>query len=263
MTKSLRIVSLVPSLTESLCDLGLQKYIVGCTNYCISPKSLRKTSTAIGGTKDPNIQKIISLKPTHIVINEEENTSQIRKEIYENEHFKNCQIIDSFPKTAADSIALVKDLGNIFECQSIVEPWAKETEELLLKCKSEENNIIECIYFIWRNPWMVAGDKTYISEMLKLVGFQNLILTSNELNKRYPILNETDPILKTCKILFFSTEPYPFKKRHIDEYLQKANLENVHYLIADGQNLSWYGTRTLNALSYLISLKQKASLLLL
>lgn len=262
MQNHIRIVSLVPSLTETLCDLGLQNQIVGCTKYCVSPKNIHKTAVSIGGTKDPNIKMILSLKPTHVILNEEENTFDIRNEIKESGEFKNIQIVDSFPKSAEDSISLVKHLGEIFHCEMIANEWAKKAEQNLSNCKNIENKAIDYVYFIWRNPWMVAGDKTYISEMLNLVGFRNLILTSNDLKLRYPIIEKNDPILKNTQVHFFSSEPYPFKKRHIDEFKQSANLEKGHFLLVDGQNLSWYGTRTLTALNYLISLKQQATQLL-
>lgn len=262
MRKKIRIVSLVPSLTETLCDFGLQNNIVGCTNYCVSPKSLRKTSTSIGGTKDPDLQKIISLSPTHILINEEENTLKIREELKENSKFKNTHIIDSFPKNVEDAISLVIKLGNIFECNQYTQKWAQKAYSLLNECKKEENLKITYIYFIWRNPWMVAGNQTYISAMLNLVGFQNKVITTEDLVSRYPIIQESDSSLKNSQILFFSSEPYPFKKRHVEEFLKISNLKHAQYLMVDGQNLSWYGTKTLKGLNYLLSLKKQAFCLL-
>jgi iron complex transport system substrate-binding protein len=262
MRQNIRIVSLVPSLTETLCDFGLQESVVGCTNYCISPKNLRKTSTSIGGTKDPDIQKIISLSPTHILINEEENTAQIRKEIKENLKFKNTHIIESFPKNAEDAISLVTELGNIFKCNHFAQEWSQKAYSFLEEAKKEGNLKIAYVYFIWRKPWMVAGNKTYISAMLDIIGFQNQVITKEDLASRYPAIQESDPILKNSQILLFSSEPYPFKKRHVEEFLQISNLKQVQNLMVDGQNLSWYGTRTLKGLTYLLSLKKQASRLL-
>ena len=259
MKKNIRIVSLVPSLTETLCDLGLQENIVGCTKYCISPKDLRKTSISVGGTKDPDIHKIISLEPTHLLLNEEENTEKIRTAIKENLKFKNTHIIESFPKNVEDAISFVKELGNIFECEEYTQKWAEKAYFHLEEGKKENNVKITYIYFIWRNPWMVAGNNTYISAMLDIVGFKNQVITTENLAFRYPVIQESDPIIKNSQVLLFSSEPYPFKKRHIEEFQQISKLKQFQYLLVDGQNLSWYGTRTLKALIYLLSLKKQAS----
>lgn len=259
MEQNIRIVSLVPSLTETLCDFGLQNQIVGCTNYCISPKSLVKTSASVGGTKDPNLQKIISLSPTHILLNKEENTEEVRKKIKEHPKFKNTLIIETFPKNAEDAISLVVELGNTFKCNQYVQKWIQKTYIHLEKCKKEENIKIKYIYFIWRNPWMVAGSNTYISAMLDLVGFQNQVITTKDLESRYPIIQNNAAILQSSEILLFSSEPYPFKKRHVKEFLQISNLKQAQFLMVNGQNLSWYGTRTLNGLEYVLGLKKQAS----
>ncbi|APJ04484.1 helical backbone metal receptor [Silvanigrella aquatica] len=257
MNQNLRIVSLVPSLTETLCDFGLEKNIVGCTNYCVIPKTLRKSSISIGGTKDPDLNKILSLMPTHIITNKEENTEAIRLELKKQPGFKNIKIIETFPKNAKDAIALVIELGEIFKCQNFTNKWTLEANQAYEKCLKESHLKINYLYFIWRNPWMVAGNHTYISAMLELVGFQNLMITKEDLSSRYPIINENSEIIKKPQILFFSSEPYPFKKRHAEEFLKISNKHQDHYLHVDGQKLSWYGTRTLKGLKYLLDLKKE------
>ncbi|KAB8029726.1 ABC transporter substrate-binding protein [Fluviispira multicolorata] len=256
MDQNIRIVSLVPSLTETLCDFGMQNNIKGCTKFCVSPKILRKSALAVGGTKDPDIDKIIFLKPTHIIINQEENTPEVRQMLFERIDKSSTMIIDTFPKNIYDVIPLVQNLGEIFSCQDYVHEWVQKVEYLLKKCKTVESPQILFMYFIWRNPWMIAGDKTYISSMLNLVGFKNTVITGEEMNLRYPVVKEENfSNLKSTDVFMFSSEPFPFKKRHIEEFYQCFNIKNKHFLRVDGQNLSWYGTRSLKCLEYLRELK--------
>ncbi|BBH53922.1 ABC transporter substrate-binding protein [Fluviispira sanaruensis] len=262
MNQNIRIVSLVPSLTETICDFGLQNNIKGCTNYCVSPKILRKSALTVGGTKDPDIEKIIFLKPTHIIVNKEENTPEIRKLLKERIDKSSTMIIDSFPKNINDVIQMVNQLGEIFSCQEWVRVWQENVENQLNKFKSIKSPQFSFMYFIWRDPWMVAGDKTYISQMLNLAGFKNSIITEEDMNLRYPVLSEKTAQLKTTQFYLFSSEPYPFKKRHIEEFRQAYKLKNGQFLRVDGQNLSWYGSRTLKCLEYLRELKLESHKLL-
>lgn len=259
----MRIVSLVPSITETLCDLELQENIVGRTKFCVSPKSLYPKVPTIGGTKDVNIEKIVSLKPTHILMNKEENTQACRTTLQEHPQLKNVIFYESFPKNIYDSIDMVEHLGQLFKKQNIVQQWKTQVEQLLTQClnfklskkiNSEKHFISTYAYFIWRNPWMVAGQNTYIAEMLKLVGFENVIQTGEHLLERYPSVEPTDPRLFKASHLFFSSEPFPFKQRHINEFISlNKNLLNEKCRLVDGQLLSWYGTRSLAGLKYLLT----------
>ena len=254
----MRIISLVPSLTETLCDLELQENIVGRTKFCVSPKSLHRTVPEIGGTKDPDIEKIISLKPTHILMNSEENTTLCRKLLREHPKLKDVIFYESFPKNIQDSITMVEDFGNLFSKKNLAMAWKNKIEMLLIQATQQRsansNRVLYYVYFIWREPWMVAGQNTYIAEMLKLVGYENVIQTGEHMLERYPSLEPTDERLLQADTLFFSSEPFPFKQRHINEFLAlNKNLLNKKSILVDGQLLSWYGTRSLQGLEYLMA----------
>lgn len=250
----MRIISLVPSLTETLCDLNLQKNIVGRTKFCVSPKSLNRSVDEVGGTKDPDIEKIISLKPTHILMNSEENTEACRKLLRKHPKLKDVFFYESFPKNIQDSIAMVEDFGKLFSKEKTVLAWKNKIDALLKQCESNKNKKFY-VYFIWRDPWMVAGQNTYIAQMLKLVGYENLIQTGNHMLERYPSIDPSDERLLQADCLLFSSEPFPFKQRHINEFLSlNKNLDNKKSLLVDGQLLSWYGTRSLKGLEYLLKL---------
>lgn len=252
---SQKIISLVPSMTETLCDLGLQENIIGRTKFCVSPKNLHLTSTEVGGTKDPDIEKIVALKPTHILLNTEENTKACRQQLREHKKLKDVIFYESFPKNIYDSIKMVDDLGKLFNKQELTYTWKNNVEILLEHCKNKNFEKHFYAYFIWREPWMVAGQNTYIAEMLKLVGFENVIQTGEHMLERYPSIEATDNRIEQAEYLFFSSEPYPFKQRHIDEFLSlNRNLLNKQCRIIDGQMLSWYGTRSLFGLEYCLNL---------
>nr|BFD31336.1 helical backbone metal receptor [Pigmentibacter ruber] len=254
-----RIISLVPSLTETLCDLGLHTNIIGCTNFCISPKFISKTAKIIGGTKNPDIDLLLSLDPTHVIVNDEENTTNDIQTLYEHARENSFTVIKTFPKTVFDSTKIIEEFGKIFLSEKKAKQWIQAIENEFNKLQEIEKLNLHYIYFIWRNPWMLAGDQSYIAYLLSLIGLNNQIKTSQLLSERYPKLSESMSIdfLKETDLFLFSSEPYPFKVRHISEFFQTHNLGMERFLLVNGQNLSWYGTRTLKALQYLARLKKQ------
>lgn len=254
----LRIISLVPSLTETICDFGLQSQLVGCTHFCVHPVSLRKTVPAVGGTKDADIEKISALNPTHVIVNHEENTEDLIAALKKHPALSSCRVIETFPKTPLESIETVKELARIFNVENKITKWVEDSAKLLTQCqKNQPQNKTKYAYFIWRNPWMVAGNHTYIANMLALIGMENIFITSDTLKERYPQIELENSILKTADFYFFSSEPFPFKNRHIEEFLEKTQLPAHKAHKIDGELISWYGTRTLKGLEYLIQLKER------
>lgn len=250
----MRIVSLVPSLTETLCRLGLQSQIVGCTQFCTHPASLRHTAISVGGTKDASFEAIASLRPTHVVVNDEENVAPLIERLKDARLSHGWRVVDTYPVTVEDAIAMVGALGAWFGVESAAREWTLEAREELVLCRAEaaRRGAIRYGYFIWREPWMVAGNQTYVSEMLGCAGGLNLIETSRRAQDRYPALPPEDPRLREADVLLFSSEPYPFKKRHMDEFLDTSGL-TVAVRKIDGQRVSWFGTMTLDGLRYLRS----------
>lgn len=247
-----RIVSLVPSLTETVCDFGFQDELVGCTTFCVHPKSLRTTVPSIGGTKDASVEKIIALQPTHILVNTEENLPETIEALRQQ---TTAHVIETFPKTPFQSIEMVGALATTFSYDAT--QWTNECLHQIEKLKTLSKQKTSYLYFIWREPWMVAGDKTYIATMLDLIGFENLVKTSENPVERYPVLQTDDKRVSEAGVLLFSSEPYPFKQRHVDEFLLQAKIKKPSQFV-DGQMLSWFGTRTLAALRYLEDLRKAA-----
>jgi len=236
----LRIVSLVPSLSHTVCELGLKDQLVGCTNFCVLPAGLHRSATLIGGTKDPDLAKIASLKPTHIIVNEEENKP---KHIAACEEI--CPVLQTFPRGPADTPALFSSLA-AFLGSAAADKTAEECR-LLLDHIGKTNIRLSggksFLYFIWRSPYMLVGRDTYISRMLELAGLEN----AYQGPERYPSVTTEECQEMNADLLLLSSEPFPFRKRHAKELRQAWQMAPPIYKV-DGQLWSWYGSLTVKAL---------------
>ncbi|WP_299013241.1 helical backbone metal receptor [uncultured Polaribacter sp.] len=241
---TLRIISLVPSLTELLVDLGLEDAIVGVTKFCEYPKHIRKEKTIVGGTKTIHLDKIIALQPTHILCNKEENT----KEIVENcVKITATHVSDIY--NIKDTLQLIKFYGTLFSREKEaykLNTAIKKTQEDF-RVFIEEKPILKVAYFIWKDPWMVAGNTTFINYLLAVNGFDNVYQNLS----RYPEIELQS--LKKVDLILLSSEPYPFKKKHIAEI--KKHAVNTKIILVDGAYFSWYGSRLLKAFNYFKTLR--------
>jgi iron complex transport system substrate-binding protein len=238
-----RIVSLVPSLSHMVCDFGLKDNVVGCTTFCVEPRGLTKRAKIVGGTKDPDLAVIKGLKPTHIIVNEEENKP---------EHIAECQKIaptfKSFPKSPADVPKLLRDAGQFLGVPEQGATFASDVERELEVLNERVEKALKhgrhtsrrYLYFIWREPYMVAGPDSYISAMLDLIAYTNATPAGPD---RYPTLDVAAAKALAPDLLLLSTEPYPFRQRDA-ERLEDEWPDVPEILKADGQLLSWYGTLT-------------------
>lgn len=253
-----RIVSLVPSLTETLCHFGLQDSILGCTSFCVEPRTLIKSAISVGGTKDADVQKIVELQPTHVVVNLEENTVPMIAELKRLSQLHSFTVIDTFLESPEDNFPLIESLGQVFHFQKEAALWCEIARERLniLQQRMERAKPFRFAYFIWMNPWMVVGDRTYISRTLSLIKGENVIITGSELAQRYPIVQPEDLESLSPDWLFFSSEPFPFKNRHIENFLQHVKTPQ-NCLKVDGQAMSWYGSRFTQTISKLEKLHEQ------
>jgi len=224
----MRVISLVPSITETLFDLGLRTdEIGGRTKFCIHPKNLVDKVEIIGGTKNLNIEKIKSLKPDLIIANKEENIKEQVEEL-----MKDFKVLLTDIETLEDNHYLIKQLGHIFNKEEKAQFFNLKTYEAFDIQKSEKR--LKVAYLIWKNPYMTVGGDTFISTILEELGFENLFKDQ----KRYPEIQLED--LRKADLIFLSSEPFPFKEQHIEE-IQKV-CQNQKILIVDGEAFSWYGT---------------------
>jgi ABC-type Fe3+-hydroxamate transport system substrate-binding protein len=239
-----RIISLVPSITELLCDLGLAKYLVGRTGFCIHPDTVVKTIEKVGGTKDVNVEKIRLLAASHLIVNIDENekpTIDILSEFIPH-------VIVTHPIAPRDNLALYRLLGGIFGVDQRAEELCAEFETAYLQLPpvSIRKTMLYCI---WKDPWMTISSDTYIAQMMKLIGWQTWV--ANDTQKRYPMFEWDEVNLRQIDGVLLSSEPYRFTKLHVSELEQKI-AKPVRLL--DGEMLSWYGSRAIVGLQYLRTL---------
>ncbi len=233
-----RIVSLVPSITELLCDLGLAPQLVGRTGFCIHPADVVRDIPKVGGTKDVNIEKIRKLAPTHLVVNIDENEKPTVDKLAE--FVPN--IVVTHPIEPRDNLALVQLMGGVFCAQERADAWCGEFErELALVQKGRPQRVLYCI---WKDPWMTVSRDTYIARMLALIGWSIPEIG----DVRYPSFQWSDALVHDVDQVLLSSEPYRFTEEHVDA-LERQIGKPVQ--LVDGEMMSWYGSRALQGIRYL------------
>jgi ABC-type Fe3+-hydroxamate transport system substrate-binding protein len=245
-----RIISVVPSQTELLFDLELDREMVGVTKFCIYPAEKVKTKTVVGGTKTLDLDRIHDLKPDFILANKEENTHE-QIEALQRHYPVHVTDVNTVP----DALAMIREVSDIVGKSRKGEGLAKQIEDTFYDFKSKPVSGPSVAYFIWRKPYMVAANKTFIHSMLELSGFQNAFGGL----ARYPEVTEAD--LKTAQpdLIFLSSEPYPFSEKHRMELQKICPASQV--LLVDGELFSWYGSRLLKSADYIQQLRQNLGLL--
>ena len=236
-----RIVSLVPSQTELLVDLGLEASIVGVTKFCVHPKHLRMSKAVVGGTKKINIEKIKALQPDIILCNKEENTKEILSEL---EGIAPIHISDIY--NLDDCFELINMYGEIFDIKRTTSTLVSniKLEREVFQVQLQNKAKLKVAYFIWKNPWMVAASDNFIDVMINEAGFSNVF----EAEKRYPEIDLENSTLKEADVIFLSSEPFPFTEDHVLEF--KAKFPKKRIEIVDGELFSWYGSRLLKSFEY-------------
>jgi ABC-type Fe3+-hydroxamate transport system substrate-binding protein len=235
-SKPKRIVSLVPSQTEFLFDIGLEDQVVGITKFCIHPSHWLKTKTIVGGTKNVDIEKVRSLKPDLIIGNKEENTKEDIEALRE---MSPVWMSDIF--NLEDALKMMGSIGEIVGKH-------EETKEIVDNIKGQfdsfkpDNFKLSVLYLIWRKPYIGVAKDTFIDDMLKRCGFKNILADQT----RYPILGNLSELHPD--VLFLSSEPYPFKEKHIQELHEI--FPNAKIKLVDGEMFSWYGSRLSESVDY-------------
>lgn len=240
-----RIISLVPSQTELLYDLGLDKEVVGITKFCVHPNEWFRDKTRVGGTKTVNFEKIAALQPDLIIANKEENTKEQIEELS-----NRYPVWTSDIKTIEDGLEMIRTVGLLVDREGKANSLALDiaTGFAALQRASVPKKVA---YFIWYNPWMSIGNDTFINNVIESIGWENVLKEY----KRYPEITLEE--LKTFRpeLVLLSSEPFPFKEKHVAEI--KAVLSEAEVLLVDGEMFSWYGSRMLKAIPYLSGLTGK------
>jgi len=243
-----RIVSLVPSQTELLYHLGLAEEVVGITRFCVHPDHWFRSKPRIGGTKSLHLDKIRSLQPQLILANKEENQREQVEAL-----MQEFPVWTSDIHTLEDALDMIRQVGRLTGRAAAAAQLSGQIQAKFAALPAslpDEGRSWHAAYFIWRDPWMVAGGDTFIHSMLAACGLQNIFAGTPRYPgislSRLPALFEHVPAGR--QLVLLSSEPYPFKEQHIAEIA--AVLPHARVLLADGEMFSWYGSRLLEAPGY-------------
>ena len=241
-----RIISVVPSQTELLFDLGLDTAIIGLTKFCIHPADKVKQKAIVGGTKTLNIKLIEALQPDLIVANKEENT---REQIETLQHRYPVHVTDV--ATLPEALAMIQEVGTLVGKSHEAEAMAQRIESSFSTLPYPLSPRPAVAYLIWRKPYMAAAKDTFIDAMLELAGFRNAFPDQT----RYPEVSPTDLQNARPELIFLSSEPYPFTQKHVTELGEICPSARV--VLVDGEVFSWYGSRLLRASDYFRNLRNE------
>jgi ABC-type Fe3+-hydroxamate transport system substrate-binding protein len=242
-----RIVCLVPSITELICDLGLEAQLVGRTGFCIHPWNTVRSIPKVGGTKDVKLDRIRELKPTHAIVNIDEN----RRETAEALAQFVPNIVVTHPQNPADNLDLYRLLGGIFSREHAAERLCTEFQRALSELSARAHPPQDVLYLIWRDPWMAVAPQTYIARMLALINWRTHPLASAD---RYPEVDLASLAGSLDRVLL-SSEPYHFRDdpdvAEVSALLPGAKVSRI-----DGEMTSWYGSRAIKGLRYLLTIAE-------
>lgn len=247
-----RIVSLIPSITETLCALGLADALVGVTAYCVAPREVVRGKTRIGGEKNPDLDAIRALGPDLVVANIEENV----REHVETLRAWGIPVWVTYPRTVAEGLAMIRELGEVTATQKRAEAILGDLEPLYARVKaaSARRRPVPVFYPIWRDPWMTISADTYIHDLLAVCGAANVFA---DRPARYPTVTLDEMAARRPEVIVLPDEPFRFRRSHLEDFAPYADVpavraRRIHLL--DGKPFSWHGPRVGEALCTLPSL---------
>ena len=241
-----RIVSLVPSITELLFDLGLGPFVAGRTTFCIHPRPAVESVPRVGGTKTVRIDRLRRLEPTHVIVNVDENR---RSDVEAIESFT-PHVIVTHPLDPADNPGLFRLIGSIFGRDEAAARLAGAFAEALAAVAETAGRLParRVLYLIWKEPWMTVSRDTYISRTLALVNWET---AAHDPGVRYPEVMLAEPLFAGIDLVLLSSEPYPFKPEHAALVRAAPGGARVPIALIDAEMISWYGSRAIPGLRYL------------
>ncbi|HEX7846592.1 MAG TPA: helical backbone metal receptor [Chitinophagaceae bacterium] len=243
-----RIISLVPSQTELLFDLGLDNEVVGITKFCVNPEQWFRSKTRVGGTKQLKMDIIHSLQPDLIIANKEENVKEQVEELQ-----KLYPVWTSDINNLDDAYEMIEQVGSITGKEVTAIEMITRIKKSFAHLKTI-NTKPKTIYLIWKDPYMTVGGDTFIHSMMEAAGFENVF--TNE--KRYPEITSDQLQKLKPELLLLSSEPFPFKEKHIEEL--RSILPQTKILLVDGEMFSWYGSRLLLSPGYFTTLQEQVKI---
>jgi ABC-type Fe3+-hydroxamate transport system substrate-binding protein len=249
----MRLVSLCPSLTELVFDLGRGAELVGITRFCVHPAELVEWIEQVGGTKDPDLARIAELSPDLVLMNREEN----RVEDAEALRALGIRVHDSMPRTVPETAAMVRSIGAALGREDEAEAIALDIERRAerVRREAERSRPVRFAYLIWRKPWMSVNADTFAHALLELAGGVNVF---GARPVRYPEVTPEALASSEPDLVLLGSEPFPFRERHADELAGLSGLARERFALADGEYLSWHGSRTPDGIDYAAGLLRAA-----
>lgn len=241
----MRLVSLCPSLTELVFDLGRGADLVGITDWCVHPSDRVGAIEKVGGTKTPDVERICALAPDLVLMNEEENRIEDAQAL----RGRGLRLNVSMPRDCADTARMVRDIAADLDRREAGERIADDIEQRARRVRESalDQSSVRFAYLIWRQPWMSVSADTFASSLLTQAGGVNVFVDSPV---RYPTIAIEALVDAKPDALFLCTEPFPFQDRHRDELARLCGVPRERIVIADGEYLSWHGSRTPDGIDY-------------
>ena len=248
MSGAPRIVSLVPSLTELLFALDLGPHVVGRTGFCIHPRDAVRAVPKVGGTKDVDVARVIALAPTHLVVNVDENERPTVERLAPHVG----EVIVTHPLTVTDNLDLYARFGHAFDRAAQAARLAAALRAALDAACARQWRPLSVVYLIWKAPWMTVSRDTYIADMLSRVGMQVWAPPSE---RRYPEVDWSAMPPRQADLVLFSSEPYRFRERDARAFADEHGIDPRRCMTIDGEMTSWYGSRAVEGVRYLVALR--------
>jgi ABC-type Fe3+-hydroxamate transport system substrate-binding protein len=241
-----RVVSLVPSLTELMFDLGLADRLVGRTRYCVHPGGAVEALPSVGGTKKIRLDRLRELAPTHVLVNVDENPKELADAIAT----AGVEVVVTHPETAEDNPALYRLLGGLFGAEAAAEALCRRFQAAYGDLLAARPGLParRVLYLIWRDPWMTVAPQTYVARTLALVNWEAIGGTGAI---RYPEIRLDASLLDDVDLVLFSSEPFAFTDFHVAEFAAAFPAHAAKARRIDGEMVSWYGSRAVAGLAYL------------
>jgi ABC-type Fe3+-hydroxamate transport system substrate-binding protein len=241
----MRIVSLCPSLTELVFDLGRGDELVGVTQFCVHPAEGVVRIEKVGGTKTPDVERIVALEPDVVLLNAEEN----RREDADALAAAGVDCHVSMPRDTGETAAMVRSIGARLERGEIAERIARDIEQRTERVRKDTRGRerVSFAYLVWRKPWMSVNADTFASALLTQAGGRNVFASKGD---RYPEITLDELRASDPRVVFLCTEPFPFQEKHVDELARGTGFARERFIVADGEYLSWHGSRTPDGIDY-------------
>jgi ABC-type Fe3+-hydroxamate transport system substrate-binding protein len=247
-----RIVSLIPSTTETLCALGLADALVGVTVYCVEPRDVVRTKKRIGGEKDPDLDAIRTLRPDLVIANVEENL----REHVDALRASGIPVWVTFPRTVREAIRMIRELGEVTATRDRAGALADELDRLYdsVAAAVATRSPVSVFYAVWRGPYMTIGRDTYIHDMLRVCGGRNVF---DDRVERYPVVTLDEVAARRPDVVLLPDEPFRFRRSHVGDFASYTDVPAVRagrIHLVDGKPFSWHGPRIADALRTLPAL---------